>query len=249
MAATAKQMVKRLTRFPTFVTGSARQTMASLAPRRRFSAGGREAVVLVPGAFCTSSVMNGLGRRLESMGMQVILPGNLPYFWGPLANLCPIEDAVREFLWDVTRTARVRGLKKFWLAGHSNGGLIALNAIDMAADEGFPDFPGMVKGVITMATPFRGVDIAPLLKQVIPVCGDIAPDSRVLARAARHKDRVKLCMKSTGDFLVLPEFQSPEGVKPVRMNGFNHMDFFVGSDEQVSKTATLIKECVYGNRN
>ena len=249
MATAAKHLVTRLTRFPTFVTGSARQTMASLAPRKRFSSTGREAVVLVPGAFCTSSVMNGLGRQLEAQGLQVILPGNLPYFWGPLANLCPIEDAVRELLWDVTKTVRTRGIRKFWLAGHSNGGLIALLAIDMAADEGFPDFPGMVKGVITMATPFRGVDLAPLLSPVIPVCGDIGAESRVLARAARLKDRVKLCLKSTDDFLVLPECQTPEGIKPVAMKGFNHMDFFVGSPAQVKRTATLIKECVDAARN
>lgn len=249
MATAARELVTRLSRLPTFVTGSARQTMASLARPQRFSAGGGEAVVLVPGAFCTSSVMNGLGRELQAQGLQVILPGNLPYFWGPLANLCPIEDAVRAFLWDVTRSVRTMGVKKVWLAGHSNGGLIALLAIDMAADEGFPDFPGMVKGVITMATPFMGVDFAPFLKPVIPVCGDMVADSRVLARAARHRDRVKLCLESTEDFLVQPEGQTPGGVKPVLMKGFNHMDFFVGTPAQVKKTATRIRECVSGSRN
>lgn len=247
MATAAREFVTRLSRFPTFVTGSARQTMASLAPRRRFLTGGGEAVVLIPGAFCTSSVMNGLGAQLQAQGLRVILPGNLPYFWGPLANLCPIEDAVRELLWDVMKSVRTIGVKKFWLAGHSNGGLIALLAIDMAADEGFPDFPGMVKGVITMATPFKGMDIAPLLKPVFPFYGDIAAESRVLARAARHKDRVKLCLESTDDFLVQPGRQTPAGMQPVLMNGFNHMDFFVGSPAQVKETATLIRECVSGN--
>ena len=84
--------------------------------------------------------------------------------------------------------------------------------------------------------------IAPLLAPVIPVCGDIAPDAAILARAGRQKDRVKLCMRSTADFLVRPEFQAPAGLRPVQMKGFNHMDFFVGSQDWHT-AGLLVPEC------
>jgi pimeloyl-ACP methyl ester carboxylesterase len=177
-------------------------------------------------------------------GLNVVYPSDFPYFHGPLANMCPLEEAASRFVRDMASTAKGRGISRFWVAGHSNGGLIAMLAAEIAAREGFPEFPGMMRGVITMATPFRGTDAAILARPLVPVCRDISPGAGILDRIAQKKGLVRLCMLSGADFLVPFESQSLDGMKTVMMDGFQHMDFFVGTDEQVDRTAGNIKEAI-----
>jgi pimeloyl-ACP methyl ester carboxylesterase len=243
-----KALFERLGRFPSFVVGGVRQVRASVEPRRKFEIDpSREIVVLVPGAFCSSAVMNRLGGKLDLAGFNVLVPEDFPYWWGPVANLCPLEEAARQLLQDLLRAAERLAIRRLWLAGHSNGGLIGMLAAEMAEGEGHPELAAMLAGIITMATPFRGADIAPLLKSMVPVCRDIAPGAVILDRIRQGRDRVALAMQAGRDFLVPPNGEVPAGVRRVTMDGFQHMDFLVGSEEQLDRTANMIAEVVRGS--
>jgi len=242
---TVGKLINRAKRLPSWMVGSVYQTIASLKPPRRFNGADQNtALVLVPGAFCPSSVMNLLGEKLSARGFRVALPDNFPYYIGPVANLCHLTDAAGILIRSVLKL-RHEGVEQVWLVGHSNGGLISLLALDMCASHGLPEFKQMVKGVITMATPFKGTDVAALFKYVVPCCRDIAPDAEILERIAGLKGHVKLSLRSTGDFLVPPENQVPDGITPIEMEGYNHTDFIVGNVARVERTADLIKEFIH----
>jgi pimeloyl-ACP methyl ester carboxylesterase len=241
-------LLERIRSLPSFVLGSMRQTAATLTPRRQYNGQAtREVVVLVPGAFCTAGVMDGLAQRLHARGHNVALPGDFPYWVGPLANTCPLEQSAEQLIHDVLRLKREGRGDRFWLVGHSNGGLISLLALDLAVEVGHPEFTSLVAGVVTMATPFRGTDVAAPLAPVIPACRDIHPEASVLARVDRQRAHLKLALMARDDFLVPPNQQAPLGVRPVRMEGFQHMDFLVGSPERVEETARLIDEVIDGH--
>ncbi|MCX7943016.1 MAG: hypothetical protein N2746_00695 [Deltaproteobacteria bacterium] len=63
-------IIRKGKRLTSFVKGSFLQAIATLEKRCEFSfIGGRTNIVLVPGAFCTSSVMNRLGKLLKKNGI------------------------------------------------------------------------------------------------------------------------------------------------------------------------------------
>ncbi len=222
-----------------------RQTKASFEDRRRFPRPhSEEVVMLLPGAFCTAGVMNELAGQLNRLGLYVELPRPFPYYWGALANLCPLEEGTHKFLDEFHRMRAKRGIEKVWFAGHSNGGLLALLAIDIAEQENDRTFLDRLQGVITMATPFKGTDMANMLQHVIPVCKDLRADSPLLQRVARQQNWVKLCLQAERDFLVPPENQFLEGMAYQTMSGFQHMDFVVGTEVKISDTAEKIAACV-----
>jgi len=241
-------LMQRISRLPSFLVGSTLQTRATFDKLLSFPQDQKGATLMfVPGAFCTSSVMNPLMRKVYSMGYNVVAPADFPYYVGPLANMAPLEQCARSLLKDILWAKHERNLKSLWLLGHSNGGLISLLALDIAEKEGRKDVLNLIKGVITMGTPFKGTDVAILAQVAVPCCKDIKPGAAILDRIALKKDWVKLSLQSAGDFLVPPENQYPDGITPVPMKGFNHMDFYVGGDEKVTLTANKIKECLDEN--
>jgi len=242
-----RAVVERARRLPSFLTGSIKQTRASFEDRRRFPRPrSDEVVVLVPGAFCTAGVMNELAGQLNRLGLYVELPRPFPYYWGALANLCPLEEGTHKFLDEFHRLRAKRGIEKVWFAGHSNGGLLSLLAIDIAEEERDRTFLDQLQGVITMAAPFKGTDVASLMQHFIPVCRDLRADSPLLKRVARQRNWVKLCLQAEKDFLVPPENQYLEGMAYETMPGYQHMDFVVGGEAKVGATAEKIAACVRG---
>ncbi len=245
---THKEIISRVKKVPSFLVGSYKQSKAAMEkPVNLKLEDKRETIIMVPGAFCTSSVMNPLAQKLSDMGFNVVLPPVFPYYLGPVANLCPLEQAARTFLKFVERFSKENNIQKYWIVGHSNGGLITLLALDIAEKEGNANFVKSVKGVITMATPYKGTDIAVLMQHIIPVCKDITPTASILDRIHAKKGFVKLAIQAGGDFLVPFDSQYLDGMKTLVMDGFQHMDFYVGGEPKVNLTANALKECINGN--
>jgi len=242
-----QSVIERGSRLPGFIRGSILQTISTLDKRREFAfVPGRKNIILVPGAFCTSSVMNRLGDMLSQFNFNIFLPSDIPYYYGPLANTCPLSDAAKRFIMDVYAIIGKYKIDDFYIVGHSNGGLIPLIALNL--DIG-GKYNHAFKGIITLATPFKGTDIAKIVKPVLPVAKDILPGRNLIDNIRGAKEKIILCVQSRNDFLVPPEFQFPDGITPYGLNGFNHMDFIVGSSEQISQTAKLIKETIDGRDN
>lgn len=241
-------LMHRLSRLPSFLVGSTLQTKASFAKLASFPQDRTGPTLLfVPGAFCTSSVMNPLLRKMYALDSNVLAATDFPYYLGPLANMAPLETCARSLLKDIVKAKNERDLKALWLVGHSNGGLISLLALDIAEREGRREVLELVKGVITMGTPFKGTDVALLAQYAVPCCKDIKPGAAILERIAKQKHWIRLSLQSAGDFLVPPENQAPDGITPVPLAGFQHMDFYVGGDEKVGLVARKLKECLDEN--
>jgi pimeloyl-ACP methyl ester carboxylesterase len=229
-------------RMPSFLRGSLIQSLACYdAPASLPTADGPP-VLLVPGIFCTPSVMNRLGAALASRGAQVHLtPRAYPFLGGIMANTCSLERAADLLLEDLAAMKREQGVERLTLVGHSNGALISLLALERAPDHG-ADLPE-IAGVVSMATPFGGAPIAAHLAWALPACADIRPGADMLDRIARQADHVRLSLVSAFDLLVPdPSAQVLGDAPTVVMEGFQHMDFTVGSDEKVRDTARIITE-------
>ncbi len=240
-------ILQRGKRLPGFLVGSVLQTAATFGKKESFSfVKGRTNIVLVPGAFCTSSVMNRLGKMLEKNGFNIFLPSDIPYYYGPLANTCPLRDAARVFIQDVYKIMADFPVDTFYVVGHSNGGLIPLFALEM--DIG-GRYTKAFRGIITLATPFKGTDIASLVRPVLPVAKDILPHKNLIENIRGAEEKILLCIQSGNDFLVPPEFQHPENITPYTFEGFNHMDFIVGCESNIRMTADKITERIYADTN
>jgi pimeloyl-ACP methyl ester carboxylesterase len=242
-----QSLFKRGLNFPGFVKGSILQTISTFQSKRDFPfVPGRKNIILVPGAFCTSSVMNRLGARLAEHNFNIFLPSDIPYYYGPLANLCPLSEAARSFINDVYSIMGRYGIDEFYVVGHSNGGLIPLVALNM--DIG-GKYTRAFRGVITLATPFKGTDVARVVKPILPVAKDILPNRNLIDGIKGAREKIILCLQSRDDFLVPPEYQYPDGVVPYGLDGFNHMDFIVGSEKQMKDVALIIREAIDGRGN
>lgn len=240
-------LISRGRRLPGFIIGSILQTRATFDKKESFSfIRGRENIILVPGAFCTSSVMNKLGKALESRNFNIFLPSDIPYYYGPLANTCPLSEAAKVFIQDAYKIMDSFAIDKFYIVGHSNGGLIPLFALNL--DIG-GRYTKAFKGIITLATPFKGTDVASLVKPILPVAKDILPNNDLIKNIAGAREKILLCIQSRNDFLVPEEFQFPDGIEPYPFEDFNHMDFVVGCDEKIKRTADKITEVIYAYSN
>ncbi len=233
----------QMRRFPSFAAGTYRQFLATLKPRTPFKrTGTKDAVVLVPGAFSNSAVMNRLGGAFADRGYAVFTPPDFAYFVGFAGNLGPLERSARELMHFLLSLRRQGFAEKVWVVAHSNGAVLSLLALDLAATEGRPELTAMVKGVVSLAAPLRGRASGFLSVRLMPMVRDVLPDSPIIARIARRFDKLKLCVQAERDFLVPPDSQSPEGVRPVTMPGYQHMDFIVGTDERIEATARLVDD-------
>ena len=225
-------------RFPSFVRGSWRQSLACYQPTERYSHQGGPALMLIPGLFCMPSVFNRLGRELEERGVDVYLPRPFPMGHGVLANTMRVDKAVRVLLEDL-ESLRADGLARISLAGHSLGGVILLRALQQAKSEGrrIPQ----VQRVILLASPLRGAPVAGLVSPVIPACRDIAPGSSLLGELEPSWERVTHVLAADFDSLVPDAAQRISGPKLLVLEGFQHHDFYVGSPEQIALTADALR--------
>ena len=233
-----------LRKFPSYLKGSARQSAACYEKPATFAHRGGPAILLSPGMFCTPSVMNGLGRQLEALGADVYLtPRAYPLAGGALANTCRLEEAAELFADDLVRLRWEHGVERVLIAGHSNGALIPLLALERgyARPESLPQ----VLGVVSMGSPFGGSPIARHLAWALPACKDVRPGSSTLADIAQQAPRLLLSLISGVDTLVPdPGGQTLPGARQVLLEDFQHMDFIVGGDEKVQKSAALIYEAL-----
>ena len=227
-------------RFPSWVRGAWLQSVACYDAPARFARRGGPAVLLVPGLFCTPSVMNRLGRELEALGVDCFLvPQPYPHLGGLLANTCRLEQAAQLLLGDLARLRWEHGVEEVTIVGHSNGGMIALLALD-SLDAETRALPA-VRGVVTLAGPFGGSPFAAWLSDVIPACRDVAPRSVTLARISRQAGHVRLALAAGGDLLVPTVEAARPGAVPFEvMPGWQHMDFIVGTSAQVRETAERV---------
>jgi|GEM_PF-1075094 len=229
------------TRFPSWVRGAWRQSVACYDEPARFERRGGPAVLLVPGLFCTPSVMNRLGRALEGLGADCFLvPRRYPHLGGFLANTCRLEQAAGLFVEDLARLRWEHGVEEVTLVGHSNGALISLLALDLQEGSETRVLPA-IRGVVTLAGPFGGSPFATWLTDLVPACRDVTPRSITLARVARQAGHVRLALAAGRDLLVPTVEAARPGEAPFAvLQGYQHMDFIVGSDDQVHETAELI---------
>lgn len=236
-------------RLPTFLRGSLAQTIASYRKPAAYQHRGAPAVLLVPGLFCTPSVFNRLGKALERLGADVYLPRPAPYYHGILANTGRLQDIVDRLLEDLERLRTVHGVEQVTMVGHSLGGVAALWAFAKAKERyakrgknGHLDNLPMIHGVALMATPFHGAPIARLLRLFIPACRDLSPGSDFLAGLQPAAGDIRFAMVAGFDSLVPRLSQMPPRADTVMLAGYQHMDFFVGTEDQVDKTARRIME-------
>ncbi len=222
---------------PSFYVSSARQTLATLQRRIPFQPVPPRPVVLVPGAFCTGSVMNRLGRKLEERGLSVCVPPSFPYYLSALANTCRLQRSAQTFSgWLDDLAARYR-ISEVDVVGHSNGALIALLGVGRLRRM-------RIRRVVTMAAPFGGFPAARPLGLLIPCCRDIGAGSSTLKKALLARASVALCMVADRDSLLPPVVQFISGSRKVVMQGFQHMDFIVGRPRQIEETAGEIVGCL-----
>jgi len=81
------------------------------------------------------------------------------------------------------------------------------------------------------------------------VAKDILPNRNLIDGIKGAREKIILCLQSRDDFLVPPEYQYPDGVVPYGLDGFNHMDFIVGSEKQMKDVALIIREAIDGRGN
>lgn len=219
---------------PSYFLGSMHQTLATFDKPIAFKPVPPCPVLLVPGAFCTASVMNRLGEQLEALGKSVAVAPSFPYYFSAVANLCRLDTALGQYkAW--LEKLKEQGIEQADVVAHSNGGLIALMAL--ASQDGSSKKMPVIRRVVTMATPFGGFPAAPLLAPLVPCCRDLLNDATALRLARGLSDRVMRFLVSGNDSLIPPDRQFVDVSRRTVMPGFQHMDFIVGSEEKVKRTA------------
>jgi len=229
----------QIKKLPSFWRGSVNQTVATWARPVEFRPLPPRPLVLVPGAFCTSSVMNRLGAAIQQRGRSVCVPPSFAYYFSALANLCRLSKAALAFNSWLDELAGQADFDEVDVTGHSNGALIALLAQDMV-DRGEIDGKVTIRKVVTMATPFGGLPNAKILSFFLPCCRDLVLGSEALRRIERQLHRVVHSLVAEGAFLVPPFHQFPAGGPKTVMEGYQHMDFIVGSSDRIERTAAEV---------
>jgi hypothetical protein len=226
-------VIKRL---PSYIRGSVLQTIASHSKPRKYPRNpDNPNLMFVPGLFCSPSVFNSIGERIEDQ-VNVYLPKPFPYWFSMLCNTGSVQQSSVELCKELKHLAN-EGVEKISLVGHSLGGIIILESYD---DEAF----SIVDKVILMSTPLNGSPITKLLG-FIPACKDLQPGSNILRNLDYGK--ISSVMVSELDSIVPYNCQIPfssedqffDG-KVHQCSGFQHMDFFVGSKHQIDEVANYI---------
>lgn len=226
--------------FPSYLVGAVKQTVATLHSRIPFDPGTQRPLVLIPGAMCTGSVMNRLGQKLRDRGLDVCVPPTFPYYLSAVANTCRLRQASGMLLDFLDELYESRSIREVDVVGHSNGGLIALLAQELL-DSGEVGCRVKLNRLITLASPHGGFPGGRALSVMLPCCRDVIPGCHTLARTARAKRLLVACLVAGSDFLIPPENQSLPGCRKIVMDGFQHMDFIVGSNRRVEQSASEIE--------
>lgn len=236
------RLVEFSRRLPSLVRGVTLQTVASLQRPATFRHEGGPAVMLVPGLFCAPGAMNQLGRELEALGLDVHLPRAFPYYRGTLANTGPVERSVQILLEDLEVLATEHDVQEITLVGHSLGGIIALAAAVHAPDS-TRILPRAV-GILLLAPPLDGTPLAVPLRPFLPAAREISPRAERLRFVRAAMGHITQTFTAGADSLVPLESQEGLAVPTVHFDDFQHMDFFVGTKEQVKRAARAIAESV-----
>ena len=237
------RLVDFVLRLPSFVRGGLLQALATYRRPATFAHRGGPAVMLIPGLFCTPGVMNRLGRELERAGLDVYLPRAFPYFRGALANTGPVDRSVEILLDDLEVLATEHDVRSIALVGHSVGGIVALAATARAGD-GRRELPA-IDGVVLLSPPLDGTPLAVPLGAVFPACRDVSPDSDVLRLVRAAMPSILQVLSAGSDSFVPVESQEGLAVPTQRFADFQHMDFFVGSGEQVGRAGRAVAAAVH----
>ena len=173
---------------------------------------------------------------MQARGRSVCLPPSFAYRYSALANLCRLTEAAESYLAWLDKLGEKVGFEQIDVVGHSNGGLIAMLAEDLI-EKGEADCRVRVRKLVTMASPFGGLPFARALGVMVPCCRDLTVRSEVLVRALAQKHLIVQTLVAERDFLVPPEHQFLTSQLRTVMKGFQHMDFIVGTDEKLARTA------------
>ena len=188
--------------------------------------------------------MTRLGQALSERNLDVYFPHPFPKVSKGMANTSGIVPAANILEQDLAALCQA-GIKEVTLVGHSMGGLIALEVRRrIMEDETRAKLP-QIKALYTLGTPFDGASLARLLRRFVPACRDIMPESQEIERLKASTWLVDCRYCSTADLLV-PRQMEPDGDRAIAMEGFQHMDFYVGTEAQVTLTADLLKEKIGG---
>lgn len=244
-----KELTYRTKLYSTFLKGSYRQTAATLQPPLQFDYRGNEPIIMVPGLFCTPSVMNRLAKKLYKQGFDIFLAPKFPFYFSALANTCRLKESAEIFKDYLKFIHKNFGIEKINVVGHSNGALIPALAVDLSKNENDNKTASMISGIISMGGPFLGSSVAKIAQLIVPQAKDIVPGSACLNTIGKYKKLYKYHFISGFDALVAPENQYfPENPHKIFSN-FQHMDFIVGSNLKVEFTAQNITEVLKGGKN
>ena len=94
-----------------------------------------------------------------------------------------------------------------------------------------------INRLVTMATPHLGFPGAKALSAFLPCCKDLIPGAESLSQASKAQNIVVQCLVSQNDTLIPVKNQFFDDSKMTLMNGFQHMDFIVGTPEKIAATA------------
>ncbi len=232
-------------RLPSLLKTAVRQRIQALKPLPQLPHGTGPSVMLVPGLFCTPSVMAHLGEALSERGLDIWFPRPFPHVRHGLANTAGILPAADILEKDLAELAR-SGVHEITLVGHSMGGLIALEVRRRVTENETRESLPEIRALYTLATPFDGAPLARLLRRVVPACQDIIPESSEIARLKNYEGLIDCRFCSTADLLV-PTQAEPDGDRAIAMEGFQHMDFYVGTPDQITLAADRLRDRILGS--
>jgi len=220
----------------TYLLDSVKQTKQTLRPSRLdySSNPDKKTICLVPGFSCSVSTYENLIQHLIE-DYNVIPPETFPQRFKALLNVKGIETQAITLL-NMLDQMNIDSIDYF--IGHSNGGLVALNAIALA-QEGRHKIAKTLGNVVTLSSPLNGSkDIAAIAP--VPAIRDLRPDSAVVRRAQSQKENIITSFVTEKDALFSPEEQYLPNSETEMVN-HGHMDYFVGAPELVSEAAEKIK--------
>lgn len=231
-----KEVFRRL---PSYIRGSVVQTVLSHMPSKKFKyETNRPNIVLVPGLFCSPSVFNRLGSMMEDR-VNVFTPPPFPYYHSIAINTANLEQTSNHLL-KYLKYLKSKHISVVSLVGHSYGGLICLSANQTIDSISYP----ITDKLICMATPLYGSPFTKLLP-FIPACKQMVPGNDKLYDLALNHGDINTVLVAEKDSTVPPESQIPYMYQKIhRMEGYQHMDFYAGTKQQVKETADiLVRQC------
>lgn len=193
---------------------------------------GRPPVILLHGLFQNRSCLLLLQWRLRAAGFDRIITVNTP----PWRNLDTLTDRVRQC---IEQLRNATGAEQVHLVGHSMGGIIARNFIQLR--DGAPQ----VANCVTLGSPHRGSKLAPFA--VSGLGRSLLPGSQLLTglNAAPLPAGVRFtAIYSRHDNIIVPmENARLDGAENVELPGIGHTAMLF-SPRAAKAVATALKSGV-----